>query len=195
MASQLARLVGLRTILVVDTAKHGNLLSSRPGYRADFVVDSKDPERAIEIIRAVTDGGVRFGIDCAGKVTAGHLLRCLSSPGENHGSEVGSEGRSEPPSPADSVIQPYGTHLIGLTGLPKDTGDVTQHNVPVKVFHDVPEVGNAIVLWLERLLEQRLLDPPQIIGTVEGLEGVNDGLDRMRKGEVSGGRLVALIDP
>jgi hypothetical protein len=55
-------------------------------------------------------------------------------------------------------------------------------------------VGQSLCEWLERLLEQGLVIPPDIIDVEKGLGNVNKGLDRMRKGEISGGKLVVRID-
>lgn len=67
------------------------------------------------------------------------------------------------------------------------------HAVPIKLFHEVPAVGRALVLWLERLLAQGLVSPPEIIDIEEGLENVNTGLDRMRRGEIRGGKLIVRV--
>ncbi|CRK43188.1 hypothetical protein BN1723_016129 [Verticillium longisporum] len=63
----------------------------------------------------------------------------------------------------------------------------------VLIFHEVPAVGEALVLWLERLLESGLVKPPEVLAAEQGFDGVNRGLDRMRKGEISGGRMVVDI--
>lgn len=177
-------------MVILDTAKHGALLASDPSYFADAIIDSKDTARAIESARTVSGGSLRFGVDCVGKITAGHLLQCLANS-ERENRSLSSSPSSA--SPADSVTQPFDAHLIGLTGLPKETGHVLTHRVPVKIFHEIEEVGHDIVVWLERLLEEKLLKPPRILGVVTGLEGINNGLDKMRKGEISGGRLVARL--
>jgi hypothetical protein len=65
--------------------------------------------------------------------------------------------------------------------------------VPIKLFHEVPAIGSALVLWLEKLLEKGLISPPEIIDVEQGLVSVNKGLDRMRKGEISGGKLVVKV--
>jgi hypothetical protein len=82
-----------------------------------------------------------------------------------------------------------------LTGLPKtDVPEgVALHSVPIKLFHEVAEVGEALSVWCERLLVKGLLVPPDVVGTVDGLHGINEGLDRMRRREISGGRLVAVL--
>jgi hypothetical protein len=55
-------------------------------------------------------------------------------------------------------------------------------------------MGQALVEWLERLLAQGLVMPPDIIDVEQGLKSVNRGLDRMRRGEISGGKLVVRVD-
>lgn len=47
--------------------------------------------------------------------------------------------------------------------------------------------------WLTQLLEKKLVVPADIIDVEEELERINSGLDRMRKGEISGGKLVVRV--
>ncbi|KAF2198713.1 GroES-like protein [Delitschia confertaspora ATCC 74209] len=207
---QLARLSKLRIISVTDTRKHGIRLSNHASIRPDLLVDSHDPVRAVEIIRSVTSGKARFGFDTQGKDTAAHLFEALqktdlnaSLPIEEAGLPASSSsGLLRLPTPpftlSSESLQPLSqssSHLIGLTGLPKTeklTG-TKLHSVPIKLFHEVPEVGEVMVRWCERLLVEGLLVPPDVIGVVEGLEGVNEGLNRLRRGDVSGGRLVCRV--
>ncbi|CAI6338044.1 unnamed protein product [Periconia digitata] len=205
IVKQLARLAGLKIISVVDTGKHGLRLSSQSAIRPDLLVDSHDPERAISIIKSATGNGARFGFDTQGKDSAAHLLRSLASTPEEYfpDEEIEFNTTSDktklptPPSTPSksSTGKPTRSHLIGLTGLPK-TGipdDVALHSVPIKLFHEVPEVGEALSAWCEKLLAKGLLVTPDVVGVVEGLEGINAGLDRLRRREVSGGRLVAVL--
>lgn len=179
--NQIARLLGLRTVSVVDYRKHAVKLSSNPITRPDIVVDNHNRERAIEIVRSVTDNNLRFAVDTVGRETAGDLLQCLQQHPE-------SDGDSGPTRPA--------AHLIGLTGLPKSTppANTTFHTMPIKLFHEVPELGETLMLWLERLLAQGLLVPPAVLRVEEGFGSVNRALDSMRKGEISGGRLVVRVE-
>ena len=189
MLNQIARLMGLRTISVVDYRKHALKLSSNPKTRPDVVVDNQNPERAIEIIRSVTENRLRFAVDTVGRETATSLTQCLQQ-------------NQQPSIPLDSVPDPNiarpstRAYLVGLTGLPKteSSPDITFHTVPIKVFHEVPEIGEALMLWLERLLGEELLVPPTILGVREGLGAINGALDSMRRGEISGGRLVVKVD-
>ena len=98
----MAKLTGLRTIAIVDVARYGEKLLAAG---ADLLVDRLDTERAVAIVRGVTNGQLRFALDTVGKQTAEHLQRCLG------------DDRS---------------HLVGLTGLPKVAAEgVSHHNVPI----------------------------------------------------------------
>jgi NADPH:quinone reductase-like Zn-dependent oxidoreductase len=163
--AQLSKLIGLRVIKVVDVGKHGDRLSRR---HIDLLIDGHDSSRATEIIRSVTKGNLRFAVDTIGKKTAELAQSCL---------QQGSDSTR--------------SHLVGLSGLPEvATLGVQHHQLPIKVYHEVPEVGDSLMIWLEALLKEGKLSPPDTEVASGGLEGINDGLDRMRKGEISGKRLV-----
>ncbi|KAH7368211.1 quinone oxidoreductase [Plectosphaerella cucumerina] len=214
IAVQLARLAGLRVVTVVDKLRHGLRLSSHETLRPDLLVDSHDPARATEIIRANVGKDLRFGLDTTGRESATALLSALV-PGE----EAGTQGQgvrepeqevTPPPSPSaykarvhvegespvPAVPAPAHAHLIGLAALPKGPAPngVAYHAVPIKVFHEVPAVGEALVLWLERLLVEGLVTPPEVLAVEKGFGGVNRALDRMRRGEIRGGRIVVDVD-
>lgn len=162
--SQIAHLAGLRVILVVDVAKHG----ARMMESKDFVlVDSHSAARASDVIRNLTKGELRFAVDTVGKPTAEALAQCLKTGGAKR------------------------PHLVGLAALPKERiPGIVYHNVPVKLFHEVREVGLSLMAWLEQALKYKVLSLPVIETAPNGLEGVNAALDRMRQGQISGKRLV-----
>jgi hypothetical protein len=82
-------------------------------------------------------------------------------------------------------------HLVGLSGLPKDDiAGVKKHVVPIKAFHEAEPVGEALMEWVEKLLERRLLQTPDIEVAEGGLKGINEALDRLRDGSVNGPRIV-----
>ncbi|KAK4627982.1 FMNH(2)-dependent dimethylsulfone monooxygenase [Fulvia fulva] len=163
---QLAKNAGLKVACIADIAKGGARLSE---LGADFLVDKYDNKRAVEILKAVTGGKLRFGIDCNGKDTATSLQDALSSSG------------------------PRG-HLLGLAGLPKNIGpNVVHHQIPIKIFHEAPQVGEAISTWLEDLLIARSLKLPEVEIAEGGLAGINDALDRMRTGQIGGRRIVVPV--
>ena len=168
MAIQLAKLTGLRVICVADVVKHGSRLIE---LGADVLVDRQDPLRAVNIIRSITKGKLRFALDTVGKETATQLQESLQqSRGDPH------------------------AHLVGLTGLPKvRLPGVEYHSVPIKVFHSVPALGESAMRWLEQLLVAKELEPPDIALADGGLEGINESLDRLRNGTVSAKRIVVPI--
>lgn len=159
---QLAKLAGLRVVCVADVAKHGAKLVQSG---ADLLVDRHDTDRAIEIIRGVTGGKLRFAVDIVGKDTATLLQKALDASGHSH--------------------------LLGLTGLPKEqVPGIQYHTVPIKLFHTAPAVGEAMVTWLEDLLSSNNLTLPEIVQAEGGLEGINAALEVLRSGSVSGKRIV-----
>lgn len=159
---QLARLAGLRVICVADAARHGaKLLQSG----AELLVDRHDPDRAVEIIRGVTGGKLRYAVDIVGKDTASLLQKTLNPSGHSH--------------------------LLGLTGLPKERDPgIRYHTVPIKLFHTAPAVGESLVMWLEELLQSNTLALPEVVHAEGGLEGINAALETLRSGSVSGKRIV-----
>lgn len=174
----------------MDSARHGLRISNHKSIRPDLLIDSHDPQRAVEILKANVGEDLRFAIDTRGKDTAAKLLEALTDKSTSGGTRPPSPPATPRTSPALSA------HLIGLTGLPKQASveGAVLHSVPIKLFHEVPTVGNALVTWLERLLAQGLVSPPEIIDIEEGLENVNTGLDRMRKGDIRGGKLIVRLD-
>ena len=167
-AIQLAKLIGLRVVAVADAVRHGARLSD---LGVDFIVDRQDPYRAIEIIRNVTKGNLRFGLDAVGKETATHLQESLQR----------SKGDRQ-------------AHIVGLTGLPKTKlPGIKYHSVPIKVFHSAPALGNQTMDWLEGLLVEKILLPPEVAIADGGLGGINGALDRLRSGSISGKRLVVPV--
>ncbi|KAL4782877.1 chaperonin 10-like protein [Aspergillus varians] len=168
---QLARKAGLKTICVADVARHGSKLHSAG---ADILIDRHDTARAVEIIRGVTGGKLRYAIDIVGRETATLLQAALDPTVHSDGSHA---------------------HLLGLTGLPKERDErILYHTVPIKLFHSSPEVGEAMVVWLEGLIETGVLELPEVIRAEGGLEGVNGALEMLRRGDASGKRIVVSIE-
>lgn len=169
-AVQLAKLVGLKVIAIIDVACNGERMLK---HGADLLVDRCDPDRAVEIVKGITKGKLRFGLDTRGKDSAKLLASVMQSASES------SESRA---------------HLVGLVGIPKEPIDgVVYHSVPIKSFHEAPAVGEGLTIWLEKLLDQNLLHTPDIEVAAGGLEGINAALDRLRNGSVNGPRIVVPI--
>ena len=168
IALQIAKHAGLKVACVADLARGGQRLSS---LGADFMVDKYDDRRAIDILKAITGDKLRFGIDCNGAESASSLQEALAQ--------------------SDTGLK---SHLLGLTGLPKNVGrGVTHHKLPIKIFHEAPNVGEAISVWLEELLVHKGLQLPEVEIAQGGLAGINDALDRMRTGKIGGKRVVVPV--
>ena len=182
--------------MVVDIAKHGARLS-RPAANSlstPLLIDRHDSDRAVSIIRQVTGGNLKYAIDTTGRDSATKLLEAMSGSSQpiQPSTTEGPAGviRSQAPAmPATTQ-----SHLVGLSGLPKEPHPSTlYHNVPIKLFHEIQTIGEALALWMERLLSEGLLSPPEVTVVEGGLGGINEALDMMRRGEVSGRRLVVPI--
>jgi NADPH:quinone reductase-like Zn-dependent oxidoreductase len=163
LAVQLAKLAGLKVAAIADLAK-----GSRRLYEigADFQVDRHDAKRAVEVLKAVTGGKLRFGVDIVGAETASALQEALQK----------------------STSGPH-SHLLGLSGVPKEAVS----GVPIKLFHESAVFGNTLVGWLEQLLIAKTLKLPEVEVAEGGLGGINDALDRLRAGTVSGKRIVVTV--
>lgn len=152
---------------MVDVSKYGERLLLAG---ADLLVDRFDTDRAISIIKGVTRGQLRFGLDAVGSETATLLQSTLSSSSEHK------------------------SHLASLSGLPKAAAEnVVHHKVPIKAFHDLSEVGETLMTWLERLLLSGKFLAPQIEIAEGGFEGINGALNSLRHGTVRGKRIVVPV--
>lgn len=153
-------------ICVADIARHGKRLLD---VGADALVDRLDIARAAEIIRGITGGRLRFGLDTVGRDTATSLQQTLFITEAN---------------------QPQ-SHLLGLTGIPKQRHPrITYHTVPIKIFHISETIGGSLTTWLETLLQNSSLILPEVVRAEGGLAGINDALERLRDGSISGKRIV-----
>lgn len=187
LSAQLAKLAGLRVAVVLDAAKHGSRLYKEHSIKPDLVIDTHDPQRAIEIIRSCTRGRKRFGLDTIGKETTTFLIDALCDTATV----------PEPKRPDDStsdtseILLPRHVHIVALCSAPKiQRTDLTLHTIPIKLFHVSPEVGKALTTWLGRLLQNNTIAYPTIAGVGDGLSSINASLDKMRRGEISGGKMV-----
>lgn len=167
-ALQIAKRAGLKVVCIADSAKHGGRLYE---MGADIIVDRLDTDRAVEIVKSITGGRLRFGIDASGKDTA-NLLQGALAPAE--------DGRR--------------AHILGLAGLPSyHKNGIVHHTLPVKIFHEAAVIGESIMAWLEELLLAKTLVLPHVEVAEGGLGGINAALDRLRSGTVSAKRIVVPI--
>lgn len=161
------------------------------GSDADLIIDRKDLDRAAKEIRQKTPGSLRFAIDTVGSTTAAWCQDVLASRVLERFSRSPSQSENVPEqSPRRSSL----AHLVGLTGLPKThNATVRGHKLPIKLFHTNPALGRALSDWLYELLSAGLIQLPEAELVDGGLGAVNASLDRMRRGEISGKRLVVRL--
>jgi NADPH:quinone reductase-like Zn-dependent oxidoreductase len=162
---QLAKLAGVRVIAVADAVKRGGLLVDAG---VDILVHREHTDEAKAIIQSVTRRQLRFGIDTVGKESAEILQETLNP---------GLQQRA---------------HLIGLTGLPRETPQrIVQHKVPIKLFHEKPAIGEKIMICMEKLLRDGKLILPEVeTYSHTGLEAINDALGKLSSGKMKGQRMV-----
>lgn len=131
---------------------------------ADLVLDRHNPDIIIETIRALH---VTMALDCVGDKTAGFAAKAL---------------------------QPGG-RLVCLVKAPKlEEGSTVQTlGVLIKRFHEDVAYGLRLMSFVEELLERRLLKMPRIKVSPGGFEGVEPGLDLLRKNAVSGVKVVVSL--
>ena len=165
MALQIAKAAGLRVVCVADAIKNGSQLVEAG---ADVLVHRHNTEDAIAVIRQVTKGELRFGLDTVGKDSAAQLQSAMTSTDDS------AQRRS---------------HLAGLTGLPKER-TLTHHKVPIKIFHSCPEIGEVTTKWLENLLQLKALTFPKTAVFSGGLDGVNEALRALKSGTANAQRIV-----
>lgn len=172
MAIQLAKLAGLKVIAVAGP-QHNELLYS---LGADRVVDRHDLDQAATRITEATDDRIRFAIDTVGKQTATWCQDILVRD---------ASAKSALDSPSRR------SHLVGLSGVPKEKDPlVHQHILPIKLFHENAVLGTATVQWLGELLRENIIQLPEVEVVEGGLGAVNSNLDRLRRGEASGKRII-----
>ncbi|KAM0790565.1 hypothetical protein ACM66B_004434 [Microbotryomycetes sp. NB124-2] len=166
LIAQLAHVAGLRVIAVADKSKHESRLRA---LGISHVVDRNDPALAVEQVRDITQGQLRYAIDCVGRQTAEYAMQTLS----------------------DLEREVF---LVGLSGLPKQSPrNVRLCDVPIKTFHTNAAVGTGLMRLLEDLIASRELVLPPVEVVDGGLEAVNRALDRMRTGDYPFGRLVVKL--
>jgi NADPH:quinone reductase-like Zn-dependent oxidoreductase len=67
---------------------------------SEHIIDRSCPETAVAEIRRLTNGSLRYAIDCVGKLTAKYAIESLDTSRQ--------------------------TYIVGLTGLPKDVPNNVQ---------------------------------------------------------------------
>ncbi|GAA6012170.1 hypothetical protein JCM11491_001772 [Sporobolomyces phaffii] len=164
-AAQFARLAGLRVVAVACEKKHGERLRA---IGVEKVIDRHDPLLAVSQVVELTSNQLKYALDCVGSETAGFAQQALRTQGDSY--------------------------LVGLSGLPKILRDgVNGRSVPIKTFHTNHQVGFNLMKLIEDLLISGELVLPTVTVLEGGLAAVNAGLEQLRTGQVSFGRIVVKV--
>jgi hypothetical protein len=150
-----------------------------------------DLDKAADEIRKEIAAPICYALDTVGSDTA---LWCQNVLASYRRSVLELPKTDQGQNGHDSSVDEDQSHLICLTSRPKiKDPNVRVHTVPIKLFHENQDIGKLISGWLEELLASRKLKLPDIIFADGGLNAVGPSLERMRKGEVSGKRLVVRL--
>ncbi len=154
-----AKLAGAETIIAIDIAD--DKLGLARQFGATHTIDARDVNHA-EQVRDLTNGGVDFAVDLAGAIPAMKTAYEIT----RYGGTVVTAGLS--PSTAEfSFIQ---SNLVSEEKAIK--GSYMGSCVPVR---DIPRFIS--------LYRQGRLPIDKLIGRQVGLDGLNEGFDRLQKGE------------
>lgn len=159
----------------------------------DLLVDRTDLGEAKRLILKQIPSSLRFAIDVVGGETASWCQEVLeASCGSNYSSpNISTPGNSTPNGSSTHGGGWKLGHLVTLTGAPKAScSNVQVHQVPIKLFHTHQKIGGHLSKWLCELLDKDSLILPEVEFVDGGLGAVNDALERLKDGTVSGKRLV-----
>ncbi|ORX35746.1 chaperonin 10-like protein [Kockovaella imperatae] len=181
--TQLARIVGYKVI--ATASPHSFDIVKAHG--ANRVVDYHDPKSALDEIKKVTDDGIVAGLECIGDLDGVQLAVDSFGPKGGPLTQIippPKEVRPRPEVPLDHRILLYtaqGYEFEFIPGQPK---------MPAK-----PEDLKWFTDFCERSPE--FIEKHDIKGNPvdlrQGLENINQGLDEMKAGKVSGKKLVYKI--
>jgi len=181
-AIQLLKLAGY-TVVATCSARNFGLVKE---YGADAVFDHASPTCAADI-RAYTRNGLRFALDC---ITTPETTRlCYAALGRAGGRYVSLDPFSEAVAATRAVVKPdwvLGPELVG-----EDIAWPAPHGRKGN-----PHARKFCVAWTKTLngLVQReeIKVHPQVVRQT-GLQGALGGLEEIRRGEVSGVKLVYIL--
>jgi hypothetical protein len=147
----------------------------------DIIIDRNDLDCAAQDLRAAISTPIKFAFDTVGVETAAWCQSILSS-------------KHEESHPKDSNTHETLGHLVCLVDSPKERcPGVRIHQVPIKLFHTNQDIGHVISSWLSVLLGNGKLKLPETIYEDGGLAAIGPSLERIKRGELSGRRLVVRL--
>jgi hypothetical protein len=159
----------------------------------DLIIDRENLDRAAADINAAISTPIKFAFDTVGMESAAwcqDLLATHIETGHRKFSQSNTDELDEPQYTGKPLA-----HLVCLVGRPKESSpSVRIHQVPIKLFHTNQDIGNVLSNWLTVLLASEKLKLPETVFEDGGLEAIGPGLEKIRRGELSGKRLVIRID-
>jgi hypothetical protein len=151
----------------------------------DLIIDRFDLEQAAADIDDAIAAPIRFAFDTVGAETAAWCQSVLANR-----RDISSCLEVEKPA-VRRMFRKSPSHLICLVGSPKErVPSVRIHQVPIKLFHTNRDIGSVLSNWLSILLGNGRLKLPETIYEDGGLAAIGPSLDRIKRGELSGRRLV-----
>jgi NADPH:quinone reductase-like Zn-dependent oxidoreductase len=118
-----------------------------------------------ETVERIKEYGAEMGLDCVGAHTAGLAARALKEKGR----------------------------LVCLVQPPKAVVPLQVSQLLIKRFHEDLGYGERLMALVTKLLESGRLKAPRLRIIGGGLAGIADGLNVMRKGEISGEKVVVRV--
>lgn len=169
VAIQIAALGGLKAI-AVTSAKTAEL-ARKLGAAHTVIRDGKTGDEIISEIRAIAGDNITRGIDLVGPETASLCLQAVST--------------------SQRVLFAPLAMLSSKTIVPQN---VSVKTVEMKQFV-LNKASQVYSHALNRLVEERRIIMPQVTVLDGGLQMVCEGLERLKRGDMAGKKLVVRVSP
>ena len=158
---------------------------------SDVLVDRNDLDQAERDIYKLIPRSLRFAVDTVGGETATWCQNVLAARAS---SRYSSPDEAIPGNANNGASGSKLSHVVALAGKPKTrVPNVQICSVPIKLFHTSRRVGGHLSQWLYQLLDNDLLQLPEVELVDGGLDSINDALVQLEQGKASGKRLVVTL--
>ncbi|KFA54651.1 hypothetical protein S40293_02221 [Stachybotrys chartarum IBT 40293] len=166
-AIQIATLGGLKVIAVISAKMEG--LARQLGAAHTIIRDGKSGDEIVSEIRAIAGDGITRGIDLVGTETASFCLKALSTTQR-------------------ALFAP----LAMLSSKADVPANISVETVEMKQFV-LNEASKVYADALNRLIEQGKVVLPEMTVLQGGFEAVLDGLERVKRGDMAGKKMVVRL--